>query len=64
MKEIFFNITREEKGKFSASWNDPLGGGISTQGYDLTHLEAMIKEAVLCHFEKEEILPRVKLHFP
>lgn len=63
MKEILFNVIREEEKGFSASWDDPLGGGISTQGDNLTHLETMIQEAVLCHFDEEDLPSRIKLHF-
>jgi len=50
--EITFNVERcEETGWLSASWDAPgAGGGIVTQGKDLHELQAMIKEAVHCHF--------------
>lgn len=63
MKEIVFTVTAEESGGFSASWDDPCGGGISTQGDDLTHLQAMIRDAVLCHFDEGEVPARARLHF-
>jgi len=63
MKEILFTVTAGESGNFSASWDDPRGGGISTQGDDLTHLQTMIRDAVLCHFDEGEIPARVRLHF-
>lgn len=63
MKEVVFNVAREDQGGFSACWDDPLGGGISTQGNNLAHLEAMIEEAVFCHFDEDEIPSRIKLHF-
>ena len=63
MKEILFTVTAEESGGFSASWDDPRGGGISTQGDDLTHLQAMIRDAVLCHFDEGEVPARARLHF-
>ncbi len=54
MTTITFNVTSEEGGGFSASWDDPRGGGISTQGDDLTDLQAMIQDAVICHFDEDE----------
>ena len=63
MNEIVFIVTAGEEGGFSASWDDPRGGGISTQGEDLTDLQAMIRDAVLCHFDEGEIPARVRLHF-
>ena len=63
MKEIIFTVLGEEQGGFSASWDDPLGGGISTQGDTLAHLEEMIHESVLCHFDEGEMPATVKLHF-
>lgn len=62
-KEVVFNVTREDKGGFFGFWDDPLGGGISTQGDNLAHLQEMIEDAVLCHFDKEDVPSRVKLHF-
>jgi len=42
----------------SACWDDPLGGGISTQGDNLRHLELMIEEAIFCHFDEDE-MPKI-----
>ncbi len=63
MSEILFAVAPEKTGGFSACWDDPLGGGISTQGKDLSHLQAMIREAVLCHFDEEDMPVVAKLHF-
>lgn len=63
MKEIVITVSADEAGGFSASWDDPRGGGISTQGEDLTSLQAMIRDAVLCHFDEGEVPARVRLHF-
>lgn len=63
VKEITFTVRPEEDGGFSASWDAPGGGGISTQGDDLAELQAMIRDAVLCHFEPGELPARVLLHF-
>jgi predicted RNase H-like HicB family nuclease len=65
MKEITFNIERcEESNAFVASWDDPDGhGGITTQGHDLQELEAMIKDAVRCHFDPGAVPDSIRLHF-
>jgi hypothetical protein len=48
MKDVpKFNIERDEKARlFVASWDDPAGGGIITQGKDLRELASAIEEAV------------------
>jgi predicted RNase H-like HicB family nuclease len=63
--EIIFNVERcEESGWLSASWDAPdAGGGIVTQGKDLDELQAMIKEAVHCHFGGDKAPQSVRLHF-
>jgi hypothetical protein len=62
-REITFRVERDPKnGWFSASWDAPNGGGISTQGRALSELEANILEAVRCHFDKH--IPRgIRLRF-
>ena len=63
MKEIIFNIERDEE-YFVASWDEPEGrGGITTQGRDLSELQAMVREAVLCHFDAGEAPERIRFHF-
>jgi hypothetical protein len=46
MKDVpEFTIERDEKaGLFVASWDDPAGGGITTQGKDLRELASAIEE--------------------
>ena len=62
--EIAFVVERDsENGWFSASWDAPKGGGITTQGRALSELEANIIEAVRCHFEESEIPQAIRLHF-
>lgn len=65
MKEIVFNVERDEEAAcFVASWNDADGkGGITTQGHDLSELQAMVREAVLCHFDEEKAPKSIRLHF-
>ncbi len=64
MSEITFEVgVCEESGHLVASWNDPAGGGITTQGQDLGDLEAQVADAVRCHFDTDHLPKRVKLHF-
>ena len=48
MNEIFFKVERDEESSvLVASWDEPGGnGGITTQGHDLSELQAMVREAV------------------
>ena len=54
MKEITLTVERDgESGWLVASWDAPdNGGGITTQGKDLSELQANVREAVCCHFGK------------
>lgn len=65
MNEIVFNVERDEESSFLvASWDEPDGnGGITTQGHDLSDLQAMVREAVLCHFDEGKAPERIRLHF-
>ena len=63
VNEIVFQVVEDEDGTYCASWDDPRGGGISTQGSDLAELQAMVRDAVLCHFDDCEAPDRVRLHF-
>lgn len=62
MNEITFQVEISE-GWFVASWDDPGGGGITTQGKDLGDLEEQVADAVRCYFEPADLPKRVKLHF-
>jgi predicted RNase H-like HicB family nuclease len=51
MQEIIFNIERDEESSYLvASWDDPRGGGITTQGVDLRELQEMIQDAAKGYF--------------
>ena len=65
MNEIVFNVERDEESSFLvASWDEADGnGGITTQGQDLSELQAMVREAVLCHFDEGKAPERIRLHF-
>jgi hypothetical protein len=63
MKLVFTVERDEETGAFTASWDDPRGGGITTQALTFAELSGAINEAVRCHFV-DRAAPRVAtLHF-
>ncbi|MEP7355480.1 MAG: 2-oxoisovalerate dehydrogenase [Acidobacteriota bacterium] len=64
MDEIIFQVEPcPDSAQLVAFWDDPSGGGITTQCRDLGDLEEQVADAVRCHFEPGEIPKRVKLHF-
>jgi len=64
MTEITFNVEQcGESGCLVASWDDPAGGGITTQGDDLKELQEMVRDAVSCHFESGTAPQKIRLHF-
>lgn len=54
MREIVFEIHRAAEGGF---WAQAVGYAIFTQAESLDELEAMIRDAVDCHFEPGEQRP-------
>lgn len=58
--EIIFEVTEAIEGGYDAR---ALGYSIFTQGEDWADLKAMIKDAVLCHFDEESAPKVVRLHF-
>ncbi len=65
MKEIILTVEcDDDSGWLVASWDAPNGGGgITTQGKDLTELQANVREAVRCHFGKGKAPRAIRLHF-
>ena len=59
--EICFDLTPcDETGGYVARWDDPAGGGISTQGDSFAELENMVRDAVGGYFadrEKPQYIP-------
>ena len=57
-EEITFTVeTCPETGGFIARWDDPRGGGITTQGDTLGELQEMITDArVKIHFAEDPVL--------
>ena len=61
MKEIIFIIEEDPEGGYNAQG---LGYSIFTEGETIEELKENIKEAIRCHFDKEEDIPKiVRLHF-
>jgi hypothetical protein len=61
---VVFNIKPDfEAGALVAWWDDPNGGGITTQADSLADLAAAIKEAVICHFSTGQAPRRAALRF-
>lgn len=63
MKLVFTVEKDDETGGFTASWDDPRGGGITTQASSLAELSDAISEAVKCHFGDRRAPKVATLHF-
>jgi predicted RNase H-like HicB family nuclease len=63
--EITLAVKAAEEGGFVATWDDPRGGGIATQGDDLSELQEMVRDAVEGYFRAAGTKPprNVRLHF-
>ena len=60
MKEIIFIIEEDIDGGFTAK---ALGESIFTEGDTLEELKKNIKDALKCHFDNEEEIPKIiRLH--
>ena len=57
--EIIFEVTEAIEGGYNAR---ALGYGIFTQGEDWADLKAMVKDAVLCHFDEDDTPKVIRLH--
>ncbi len=61
MTELLFLVQEAPEGGYTAR---ALGESIFTQAETWESLQAMVKDAVRCHFEREEQRPKVlRLHF-
>ena len=57
--EIIFEVTEAVEGGYDAR---ALGHSIFTQGEDWDDLKAMVRDAVLCHFDGENMPRVIRLH--
>jgi len=58
-KEIIFLVEESAEGGYEAK---ALGYSIYTQGESLGELKKAIKDAVKCHFEREEMPRVIRIH--
>jgi hypothetical protein len=57
--EVIFEVTEAIEGGYDAR---ALGYSIFTQGDDWDDLKEMVKDAVLCHFDDEDMPRAIRLH--
>lgn len=57
--EVIFNVTESPEGGFEA---EALGFAIFTSADTLDELREMVRDAVRCHFDEDELPPVVRLH--
>lgn len=61
MNELIFLVEEDPEGGYNAK---ALGENIFTQGDTMKELREMIKDAVECHFDTPEQMPKmIRLHF-
>ena len=64
MFTLTFEVTLcAEDGGYVARWDDPAGGGMTTQGDSFADLEAMVLDAVDGYFADAPKPASVRLHF-
>ncbi|MYC89322.1 MAG: 2-oxoisovalerate dehydrogenase [Gemmatimonadales bacterium] len=57
--EVIFEVTEAIEGGYDAR---ALGHSIFTRGDDWADLKAMVREAVLCHFDADALPKVIRLH--
>ena len=64
MSDLRFEVMAcPDTGGFVARWDDPNGGGITTQGDSFAELDAMVRDAVAGYFTDETKPSALRLHF-
>ena len=58
-KEIIFIVEESPEGGYEAK---ALGYSIYTEGENLEEIKELIKNAVRCHFDKNEMPPVIRMH--
>ena len=59
-KEIIFIVEESPEGGYEAR---ALGHAIFTQADTVEELKAMVRDAVRCHFDEDELPKIIRLHF-
>ena len=59
MKEVFFLVEESIEGGYTAK---ALGESIYTEANNIEELKNEIKDAVLCHFDEEDMPKLIRLH--
>ena len=60
-REIIFEVTATPEGGYDTR---ALGHSVVTRGEDWNDLKAMVRDAVLCHFDERDPPKVIRLHFP
>jgi predicted RNase H-like HicB family nuclease len=64
MQTLRFEVQMcDENGGYIARWDDPEGGGITTQGDTFAELDSMVRDAVAGYFADREKPADLRLHF-
>lgn len=64
MQTICFDVTVcPDASGYVARWDDPAGGGITTQGDSFAELDAMVRDAVEGYFFGRSKPTALRLHF-
>ena len=64
MKTLRFEVTScADTGGYVARWDDPAGGGITTEGDSFAELDAMVRDAVAGYFADRTMPTELRLHF-
>jgi predicted RNase H-like HicB family nuclease len=64
MESLTFTVSAcPDTGGFVARWDDPSGGGITTQGDSFAELDGMVRDAVTGYFFDRPSPKRIRLHF-
>ena len=64
MQTLVFDVAMcPETGGYVARWDDPIGGGITTQRDSFAELDAMVRAAIEGYFADRERPTAVRLHF-
>ena len=58
---VFSVATDADTGWLGATWDDPSGGGVTTQAPHLEQLIVALNEAMACHFDAGD--PRLSVGF-